>query len=187
MLERTLNSIQSEVDLYIQSIHTDVFSKLDANKICICDYQGRENTQEYITLKAWGVYVFYVTPLRNINTLAELNELWHGNFDSSILKIPSVITKRFSPLFAGNEYCFYVGKSEELDCRIAQHIHQATAPSTSGLKLSHHTNLLSCCHFSYSFYSIETNPQNNLDALKFLTVSLERHLRNHLRPLIGKQ
>jgi len=123
-----------------------------------------------------------------ISTFADLNNLWETDLDDKRLHSPKVIKSKFKTLDTGQSICFYVGKSEDLTNRISQHIHQRTKYTTYGFKISEHNRLHLDNTFEYSYFVFKTNPADNIkDGMKCLLVTLERHLRDKLKPLIGKQ
>lgn len=183
-LKISLQNIEKEIAAYLKGIEKELYNTLELNKKVIDDYSGLEKINNNADA-VWGIYVFYIQPKMNIATYAELDKLWVANTD--VKYTPSLIVKRFQSLEADKEYCLYVGKSEKLSYRIAQHIHQKIDSSTYGLKLNGHKELLECSNVSYSFYPLIDNPKNYLNAAKAILENLEKKLRTELSPLIGKQ
>ena len=185
-IENNLIDIQKSCDDFIAQNFAEILVELEQNKVNITmpfpDFKA-----DKLQKKSWGVYVFYITPENTITTYEDLNNLWQNKEDQR-LHSPKAIKGRFEILNSGKQCCLYVGKSENLVSRISQHIHQKTKHTTYGLKLSKHDTLSQHCGFSYSYYVIKENPPIKYkDSMKCLLVTLERHLRNKLEPLIGKQ
>ncbi len=138
-----------------------------------------------IERNTWGIYIFYITPKKTLETYEDLCELWECN--DKKLRTPKVIKKRFKSLNKGKPYCFYVGKSQDLVTRINQHIDQKTKESTYGLKLSEHNNLINNATIKFSYFILDKSPKTNLQAKNYLLTYLEKELRKELEPLVGKQ
>jgi hypothetical protein len=186
-IETLLNTIQESCDEFITQNSTNILKQIEEN-IEVIDNNYTNFKIQDIDKNAWGVYVFYITPANSILTYEDLNNLWSTDLQNNILHSPRIIKKRFQKLNADQSYCFYVGKSEKLEYRINQHIHQRTKHTTYGLKISEHDRLHSENTFSYSYFILKTKPADSIkDGMKCLLVTLERHLRTNLRPLIGKQ
>lgn len=186
-LDTLLSTIQISCDDYISQNIENIIIQLEKNKKLLDD-NFSEVKIDKIEQKSWGIYVFYINPKKVISTYDDLNNLWETNLDDKRLHSPKVIKSKFKTLNIGQSTCFYVGKSENLKNRISQHIHQRTKYTTYGLKISEHNRLHSDNTFEYSYFVIRVNPDIKVkDAMKCLLVTLERHLREQLKPLIGKQ
>jgi hypothetical protein len=178
---------------FINQNSVDIFKELKNNKKPLSGIFSNFQVSK-ITKKSWGVYVFWITQKNDINTFEDLETLWEANSKGDIIKYSTQpIKKRFPPkggLKAGIEHCFYVGKSEDLASRIEQHINQPNEKTTYGLKLSAHDKLHSVCDFEYSYCVIhkgKLKPDSQKNGFQNLLVILEKHLREYLNPLIGKQ
>lgn len=186
-IDTLLNSIQDSCNNYIGQNIANILTQLEQNKTSL-DNNFSEVKTDHIDKKSWGVYVFYINPQKTISTYEDLNNLWQTDMDDKRLHSPKVIKSKFKTLAVGQPTCFYVGKSEDLAGRIRQHIHQRTKYTTYGLKISEHNRLHLDNTFAYSYFVIKTKPADQIkDGMKCLLVTLERHLRNRLKPLIGKQ
>ncbi len=185
-LDQILETIQNSCDQYI-NINSIAIDKTLTNNFTTVSMPFQEFKLKNIEINTWGVYTFYIKLNNNIANYADLNNLWQTDLMEKRLHSSKVIQGHFKPLDAGKWHCFYVGKSENLHGRVSQHIHQRTAFTTYGLKLSEHDRLHGNAEFAYSFYAVKKNPIENKDGLKCLIVTLERHLRKKLKPLIGKQ
>ncbi len=186
-LDTLLKTIQDTCNDFITQHLDNILTQLEQNKASL-DNNFSEFKIDHIDKKAWGVYVFYINPQKTISTFDDLNNLWETDLADKRLHSPKVIKSKFKTLDIGQSICFYVGKSEDLTSRISQHIHQRTKYTTYGLKISEHNRLHSDNTFSYSYFVLKTNPEDNIkDGMKCLLVTLERHLRDKLKPLIGKQ
>jgi hypothetical protein len=164
-----------EVNFQLEQNFTEIGSPLKEYKV------------SGLSPKTWGVYVFYMKPSEAIDSCEDLNELWTTGIDNKPLTCPAVIKGNFKRVVADEWTKLYVGKSENLLGRISQHIYQKTAPSTFSLKLSAHDRFPSTTSFAFSYFTLARNPSGKKDALKCLLVTLEKHLRKELKPLIGKQ
>lgn len=186
-IDSLLDTIQKSCNDFITLNLNNILAQIEENKKTI-DNNFSEFKIENINNNSWGVYVFYINPKKKIPTYNDLNNLWETDLKDKRLHSPKVIKSRFNALNIGQSTCLYVGKSEDLEHRISQHIHQRTKYTTYGLKISEHDRLHSDNTFSYSYFIIKTNPTDNIrDGMKCLLVTLERHLRTRLNPLIGKQ
>jgi len=186
-IETLLNTIQKSCDDFISQNSESILKQIESNKKTI-DNNFLKFKIENIDKNSWGVYVFYINPTKTISTYADLKNLWETDSNDKRLYSPKVIKGKFKTLNAGQSTCFYVGKSEDLEHRISQHIHQKTKYTTYGLKISEHDRLHTDNTFSYSYFILKVKPTDNIkDGMKCLLVTLERHLRNKLKPLIGKQ
>lgn len=186
-IDNLLKTIQDTCNDFITQNLGNILTQLEQNKTSL-DNKFSEFKIDTIDKKSWGVYVFYINPQKTISTFDELNSLWETDLSNKRLHSPRVIKSKFKTLGIGQSVCFYVGKSEDLSSRISQHIHQKTKYTTYGLKISEHNRLHSDNTFEFSYFVIKTNPADNIkDAMKCLLVTLERHLRDELKPLIGKQ
>ena len=186
-IETLLNTIQKSCDDFLSQNSESILAQMEGNKKAI-DNNFTEFKIENIEKNSWGVYVFYINPSKTISTYTDLNNLWETDLNDKRLHSPKVIKGKLQILTAGKSTCFYVGKSEDLGNRISQHIHQRTKYTTYGLKISEHTRLHAENTFSYSYFVLKVKPEENIkDGMKCLLVTLERHLRNELNPLIGKQ
>jgi hypothetical protein len=186
-IDKLLKTIQDSCNDFINQNLDNVLTQLEQNKTSL-DSNFSEIKIDHIDRKSWGVYVFYINPQKTIATYDDLNKLWQTDLNDKPLQSPKVIKGKFKTLSSGQPACFYVGKSEDLTSRISQHIHQSTKPSTYGLKISEHNRLHSDNTFGYSYFVIKVNPSDQIiDGMKCLLVTLERHLRDRLKPLIGKQ
>ncbi len=185
-INKHLEIIQKSSDVFFEKNLNSILNELEKNKIRI----ERDFTNikiRNINKKSWGVYVFYITPKKEISTYENLNKLWETNSKNQKLISPKVIKSRFKKLTIDDSHCLYVGKSEDLSKRIEQHIHQKTKASTYGLKLSEHDQLHSDNTFEFSYFILEEKPVKEKEALKFLLVNLEKRIRAKFSPLIGKQ
>lgn len=185
-LDQILQNIQSNCDLYINTNSTSIDKILEDN-FTIISSPFPEFLLSNIENNTWGVYVFYIKVNKGLVVYEDLNNIWQTNLSEKRLHSPKAIKGNFKPLKENQWHCFYVGKSENLPGRVSQHIHQRTAFTTYGLKLSEHDRLHENAEFAYSFCPLKSNPTDNKDGLKCLVVTLERHLRMKLKPLIGKQ
>ncbi|CAG0964414.1 hypothetical protein FLAV_00881 [Flavobacteriales bacterium] len=186
-IDTILKTIQDSCNDYIGQNLEYILTELEQNKTML-DNNFSEIKIDHIDKNSWGVYVFYINPKEKISTYDDLNNLWQTDLNDKRLYSPSVIKSRFKALNIGQSTCFYVGKSENLASRISQHIHQRTKYTTYGLKISEHNRLHSSNTFEYSYFITKENPACRFkDGMKCLLVTLERHLRDKLHPLIGKQ
>jgi phenylpyruvate tautomerase PptA (4-oxalocrotonate tautomerase family) len=186
-IDNYIKTIQESCTDFIKQNLVKVLTQIEQNKTLL-DNNYTEIKIDHIDKKSWGVYVFYINPQKEILTYDDLKNLWKTDLNDKPLQSPTVIKGKFKVLTAGKSACFYVGKSENLASRISQHIHQSTKPSTYGLKISEHNRLHSDNTFAYSYFVLKTNPADKIkDGMKCLLVTLERHLRDKLKPLIGKQ
>ena len=185
-LDNYLTLIQNNCDELIDEYSEDILKHLKSkeNQISV-DFSKPQI--DFIEPKSWGIYAFFIHPKKDISTYVELEELWIEKLNNKKLKSPNVIQQRFQKLEKNKTYCFYVGKSENLKKRISQHIHQATNPSTYGLKLSEHDKIHKSNTFSFAYFILKNNPNQNIGAMKFILESLEKHIREELKPLVGKQ
>ncbi len=186
-IDQYIETIQGSCNDFIKQNLYNVLTQIEQNRTLL-NSNYCEISIDHISEKSWGVYVFYIIPKKAILTYDELRNLWETDLNDKPLKSPKVIKGKFKALTVGQSACFYVGKSEDLTSRIRQHIHQSTKPSTYGLKISEHNRLHSDNAFAYSYFVLKTNPAVKIeDGMKCLLVTLERHLRDNLKPLIGKQ
>lgn len=186
-IDELLKTIQDSCNAFIKQNLEKILTQFEKNKTLL-DKNFSDIKINHIDKKSWSVYVFYINPQKTISSYDDLNNLWQTNFEDKLIQSPRVIKGKFKTLTSGQSACFYVGKSEDLKSRISQHIHQRTMPSTYGLKISEHNRLHMDNTFEYSFFVLKVNPSKQItDGMKCLLVTLERHLRENLKPLIGKQ
>lgn len=186
-IDNILISIQNSCDSFISQNIENVLVQLEKNMVTI-NTDFSEFKIDKLESNSWGVYVFYSNPKMSIANYEDLNNLWQTNKDDKRLHSPMAIKGRFKSLTKGELACMYVGKSEDLLKRISQHIHQTTKYTTYGLKISEHDRLHGDFIFSYSYFVIKNKPSEKYkDGMKCLIVTLEKHLREKLRPLFGKQ
>jgi hypothetical protein len=138
-------------------------------------------------VNSFGVYSFHIKTSIDIPEHKDLEGLWLTDSSGKRLYSGKPIKQRFKFVKKDVWTCLYVGKSENLEGRIMQHIHQATKYTTYGLKLSHHDRLHHISEFAYSFFEVAKTPITNVYAMKALLTALESKARNELMPLIGKQ
>lgn len=182
-----LHTIQDSCNDFIERNIDEVLNQLEQNRSPL-NSKFSEIGDLDIEKNSWGVYVFYIEPKEPIETYERLCELWITDSKDNKLMSPKPIKGRFNLIGCDTPACFYLGKSENLRHRISQHIHQKTAASTYGLKLSAHDRLHENNLFSYSYCTLKVNPgKEYYESMKFLLVTLESHLRRDLKPLIGKQ
>lgn len=81
----------------------------------------------------------------------------------------------------GKKLPFYVGKSEKLWSRVAQHIKLEGEKSTYALKLKARKNMLSGIKFNVVLLPLHTEKEGY-----FLVGLVEKMIRKKLRPIIGK-
>ncbi|HCS21263.1 MAG TPA: hypothetical protein DIW47_12000 [Bacteroidetes bacterium] len=186
-IDSHLKTIQDSCNDFIERNIDEVLNQLEQNRKPL-NSNFSEIGDLDIEKNSWGVYVFYIESKSPIDSYEKLCELWQTDSKGNKLMSPKPIKGRFNSLDCDKRACFYLGKSENLRHRISQHIHQKTAASTYGLKLSAHDRLHENNLFSYSYCTLKVNPVKELnESMKFLLVSLESHLRRKLEPLIGKQ
>ncbi len=180
--------IQNACDDFIKHNLSAISAQLKNNRIALSNDFSRIKIDN-IGKNSWGVYAFHIKPKKRIATHEELKDYWETDLSGKkILGSPAVIQHRFKPLEIGRSTCFYIGKSESLAERIKQHIHQQTKHTTYGLKISERNKLHSDNTFEYSYFVMKVGPDSRTkDAMKCLLATLEKHLRDELKPLIGKQ
>lgn len=185
-LDNYLTLIQNNCDELIDEHSEDILKHLKSkeNQISV-DFSKPQI--DFIEPKSWGIYAFFIHPKKDISTYVELEELWIEKLNNKKLKSPNVIQQRFQKLEKDKTYCFYVGKSEKLHHRINQHIYLASNSSTYGLKLSEHHKINKNNTFAYAYFVLKSNPSENIGAIKFIIENLEKHVREELQPLVGKQ
>jgi hypothetical protein len=181
-----IKNLQENCDKYLEKNSLDILNTIQNELIPVTDSLKDFKVQN-ISPNSWGVYCFHIKFRQPISTFAELESIWQTNLAGERLICPKPIKTRFKPLEQNKWHCFYVGKSETLASRISQHIHQKTRETTYGLKLSDHDRLINLCEFTYSSYTLSVNPKAQKDGLKCLVVTIEKFLREELKPLIGKQ
>jgi hypothetical protein len=184
-LDTLIKKIQVNCDAFITSNSTNIHKSLST----ICPITAPYETYRLNNLPeaAWGVYAFFFKLKIDILEVKELERIWRKDTNGDPLICPKVIVKHFRKLIKEQWYCIYVGKSENLIGRISQHIHQLTADSTYSLKLSRQVGLHKIAQFGYASYIIKQKPTSDKEGLKILLVVTEKHLRNQLKPLFGKQ
>ncbi len=184
--EKYSKEIEKLTNTFLDNNLKSINTHLENNKINLRNEFSKINIKS-VNAKSWGIYVFYIQSRIVIETYEQLNNLWETNSKGEKLKSPKVIKSRFQSLLPKKDNCLYIGKSENIKKRIEQHIHQKTAPSTYGLKISEHNRLHLNTIFKFSYFILKENPKENIGALKHLLISLEKKLRTELRPLVGKQ
>lgn len=187
-IDQILADIQKTCDNYIDS-NLEVVSEELTRQVKEIDQPLKEFKVNGIDKKCWGVYAFFITGKVPLSDFNKFNSLWLADRteEGKQLHSPAAISSRFREFKNDGWNCLYVGKSENLCGRISQHIHQSTAYTTYGLKLSQRGSLLNDFSLGYSYFIIKSNPAGNPDGLRCITVTLERRLREKLLPIIGKQ
>jgi len=184
--------IQESCKNFIDENLDDIYKHLttEENKVKLNDFSKNDIDEVLADEKSWGIYAFFITPVEGQNfTYGQLEEHWKKmKEDKKTGEIPKTIKGRFE----GKERdsiksptCLYLGKSEELGKRIRQHIH-SSVKGTYALKISKHTKLHKIFTFKYSYVQIEPNGDFK-DGMQCLLLTLEKRLREQLKPLIGKQ
>lgn len=145
-----------------------------------------ENEKEIILndiLHTYGVYCFYIKFSEQI-TIDKFRELWDKD---NIEYQPKVSLKRFTEIKKDDWSVLYVGKSENLNKRIHQHVNLPVT-STFALKLRRRNNLNTIASYRLVWYALDgIEKESDKNIIQFILTNLESELRNSMKPIIGKQ
>lgn len=134
----------------------------------------------------FGIYVFYIKPQKEY-TLAALQDDWE---EKEYSKYPKVIQKRFlkhNDIELGREYPFYIGKSEVLSKRIAQHITHSGKTATYSLKLEGRKEF-NAENITFSYWKLPDELKDcSIEIKQFIITQIESKLREKLNPWVGKK
>ena len=149
---------------------------------------NRVSLLDQVPKKICGVYYFELRFFETwpLNTGSEFAEYWkkslaEGNSSKVNLKnIPNKIEKQ-------HWYPLYVGKREDLNSRITEHLNKPSNLNTYALRLSHRGKLLEDAEIRFFFQEVcEFNAVYQRE-IQYVLTSLESEIRKDRNPWIGKQ
>ena len=140
------------------------------------------NMPKFSITENCGLYYFEANFQNSIyGTLEEFGNAWKGINTKS----PSFYVKQsklHSNLFKTTNFIpFYIGKSENINTRINEHIF-LEGSDTYALRLMERLNILGGIDFKYSYLELKLDPK-----LYFLLAEFESLIRADIIPIIGKQ
>lgn len=132
---------------------------------------------------AFGIYCFYIKFSKPMGK-SDFQELWDKD---EIENQPKVSLMRLREFEKDTWTPLYVGKSENLNKRVHQHLN-LDKTSTYALKLKRRASLNKIASYKVVYYSFEVS-DNVLDKslIQFVITNLESKIRNKIEPIIGKQ
>jgi len=137
-----------------------------------------------------GLYVFFAKfPFKNYEELLEFGYKWGFLQDKNAPANCPRFHKGNSKLkitkknLHENEYIsFYLGKSENIQKRVLEHIDTGLDKTVYALKLKARSNILTDIQFKLGYVEFEIN-----DNSYFCVELLEKEVRKIYRPIVGKQ
>lgn len=141
-----------------------------------------------IPKKICGVYYFELKFYKTwpFNSGAEFAEFWKNSLmegNSSKInhkRIPSIIEKE-------HWYPLYVGKREDLNSRITEHLYKPSNLNTYALRLNERSKLLEHAEIRFYFQEVCLFNKEYQSEIQYILTSLESEIRKSKEPWIGKQ
>jgi hypothetical protein len=188
---KTLKAFDQEISKYVRQIQDELNSITFNSEESITfvnqsDFDGKEI---FNATNQKGLYLFELNldsvKLKNANNSDKI-ENFANNWSTEKLstfyasKIVDIRMKKQLSCPPDQWLPVYIGKSEDLDKRIKEHINKPPASKTYAMKLNHRT----------SMHGLEfrvTKIVLNIDNYDFIVPYLERVLRDKYLPIVGKQ
>lgn len=164
-----------------------IFSNFEVEKVKNELKLKSEKKEDYTKIENnFGVYVFYIKPHKKF-TYNTLLKAWKEPNYSNFPKVAKTRFSSYKNINTDEFYPFYIGKSEKLGSRINEHLIHKGKTSTYSLKLNERT-LFKENQISFAYWKLPKELEEHPKAIKqFIITELEKKLRYHLKPWIGKQ
>jgi hypothetical protein len=177
-LEVVLEKLNTKIEKYAKAIDFEKYKEIVNFKLS----ELNDDIIANLDCNEKGIYFFEIKKSDSIKTIEE----WKKNFaekweEESTCKSPKIISKRVRKIKELEEWIpFYLGKSENIQKRIKEHLSLRADSTTYALKLSSRNNL-SNETFRIKIFKIDTKYYD------LVMGKIEYILREKLNPIVGKQ